>query len=172
MTLRAPDLFCGAGGATKGLQRSMIAVPITLRQANDFVAAFHRHNRPTSRDGGKYAIGCSDGSTMVGVAIVGLPVARLLNDGWTAEVLRVCAAPNAPRNVNSFLYARCWNAWRAMGGHRIVTYTLKVESGESLRGAGWRVVAECRPGVWNRAGRYREWDDIYGQQKLRWEAAV
>lgn len=153
----------------------LIAVPVTLKQANDFVAAFHRHNKPTQRDAGKFAIACSDGNQLAGVAIVGRPLARVLDDGWTAEVTRVCVGPGAPRNANSFLYARCWNAWRAMGGHRMVTYTLQSESGASLRGAGWRVVAELKPrseGAWGAAGRYREWQSIYGQQKLRWEVAV
>ena len=62
-------------------------------------------------------------------------------------------------------------AWRAMGGRKLITYTLQSESGESLRGAGFRVVAECKGGGWNRPniGRSREWQPIYGQQKLRWE---
>lgn len=45
--------------------------PMTIREANAFVASFHRHNRPTS--GGKYAIGVLDGPELVGVAIVGRP---------------------------------------------------------------------------------------------------
>jgi hypothetical protein len=149
----------------------LITVPITLREANDFVANFHRHNGRTSRNGGKFAIGCSNGNQLVGVAIVGLPIARTLADGFTAEVLRCCVIDSAPKNVNSFLYACCWRAWRAMGGKKLITYTLKSESGASLRGAGWRVVAECKPGGWDRPNieRVRRWKPIYGQTKFRWE---
>ena len=147
----------------------LTAVPITLREANDFVYNFHRHNGRTSRNGGKFAIGCSVGGELVGVAIVGRPVARLLNDTFTAEVLRVCTIDTAPKGANSFLYACCWRAWRAMGGRRIVTYTLVDESGASLRGAGWKVIAETSPGKWDRKSRERRWQPIYGQQKLRWE---
>lgn len=151
-------------------------LPITLREANRFVEQFHRHNGRTARDAGKFAIGVeSDQSdstrTLVGVAIVGHPLARLLQDGYTAEILRVCTNANAPKNACSILYAACWRAWRAMGGRRLVTYTLKTESGASLRGAGWRIVAETKAQPWDRRGRARDWQPIYGQQKFRWEVA-
>jgi hypothetical protein len=120
-------------------------VPITLREANDFVEQFHRHSKRTSRDGGRFAIGATDDSGMVGVAIVGRPLARMLNDSFTAEVLRCCVLPTAPRNACSFLYGRCWRIWQQMGGRRMVTYTLQTESGASLKGAGWKVAGEVRP---------------------------
>lgn len=146
-------------------------IPMTLREANDFVEQFHRHSSRTSRDGGKFAIGASDGSRMLGIAIVGRPVARLLNDSYTAEVLRVCVLPELPprNNVCSFLYGRCWRIWQQMGGRRMVTYTLASESGSSLAGAGWRVLGQSAPGGWSRDGREREWQPIYGQAKFRWE---
>jgi hypothetical protein len=149
-------------------------MPLTLREANDFVEQFHRHSRRTARDGGRFAIGASDGEQMVGVAIVGRPVARLLNDSYTAEVLRVCVAPDLPprNNVCSFLYGRCWRIWQQMGGKRMVTYTLTTESGSSLAGAGWRVLGKTDPGDWKRDGRERSWYPIYGQAKFRWEAAA
>ncbi len=54
----------------------------------------------------------------------------------------------------------------------LVTYTLQTESGASLRGAGWKVVAELapnKPSMWQtRPGR--EWQPVVGQAKLRWEA--
>jgi hypothetical protein len=140
---------------------------MSIREANAYVEQFHRHNKPTR--GGKFALGVSDGEQLVGVAIVGRPIARLLNDGYTAEVLRTCCADGAPKGANSCMYSACWRAWRAMGGRRLVTYTLATESGASLRGAGWTIIAEVKPGGWNRDGREREWQPIYGQQKLRWE---
>jgi len=158
-------------GDIASIDAKLIAVPMTLREANNVVENYHRHNKRTSRDGGKFAIGASD-TQLRGVAIVGRPVARLLDDGFTAEVLRTCVIPGGPRNVNSFLYGCCWRAWKAMGGRKLITYTLTTESGESLRGAGWTVVAECKPSTgWNREklGRLREWQEIYGQAKLRWE---
>lgn len=150
----------------------MKVVPCSLREANEFVASFHRHNRPVQ--GAKFALGASDGDRLVGVAIVGRPVARRLDDGLTAEVTRCCVLDDAPKGTCSFLYSRAWRAWAALGGGRLVTYTLASESGASLRGAGWRVVAQS-PGFaigkgWTtRPGR--EWQPVVGQMKLRWEVA-
>jgi hypothetical protein len=149
-------------------------IPITLREANDFVSNHHRHSGRTWRDGGKFAIGASDGEQMWGVAIVGRPLARMLDDGWTAEVTRTCVRPDAPKGTCSFLYGRCWRIWQQMGGARLVTYTLETESGSSLRGAGWRIAGESKPtsSGWARKDRQRAWQPIYGQLKLRWEVSA
>ena len=120
-------------------------VPMTLRRANDFVALYHRHNGRTARNGGKWACGLADAGKLVGVAIVGNPLSATLMDGWTAEVLRVCVLDTAPKGSCSMLYGACWRAYSAMGGQRLVTYTLESESGASLRGAGWRVVGKTKP---------------------------
>ena len=145
-------------------------VPLTLREANEFVANFHRHNKPVQ--GCRFAVGAVADGDMVGVAIVGRPVARGLQDGLTAEVTRVCVQEDAPRNVCSFLYGRCWRIWQQMGGRRMVTYTLQSESGASLRGAGWKVVGEVKPQGWDRKERQRDWQPIYGQLKFRWGVEV
>lgn len=155
----------------------MTLMPITLREANDFVENFHRHNGRTSRDGGKFAIGVGDEALgLVGVAIVGNPLSATLMDGWTAEVLRVCTREEAPKGCCSMLYGACWRAWRAMGGKRLITYTLKSESGSSLRGAGWRVVGETKPikDGWRKndhLNAIRKWTPVMGQLKLRWEVS-
>lgn len=120
-------------------------VPMTLRKANDFVAEHHRHNGRTARNGGKWSAGVAVDGKLVGVAIVGNPLSATLMDGWTAEVLRVCTVEAAPKGTCSMLYQACWRAWRAMGGRRLITYTLQSESGASLRGANWRVVGQTKP---------------------------
>jgi hypothetical protein len=150
----------------------MNILPITLREANDFVEQFHRHNGRTSNDGGRFAIAASVEEGIVGVAIVGRPLARLLQDGLTAEVLRVCTRDGSPKGTCSFLYSRCWRIWQAMGGRRLITYTLASEKGHSLKGAGWKIMGETSPTSvgWGRDGRARDWQPIYGQQKFRWEA--
>lgn len=155
----------------------LTAVPISLREANDFVTNHHRHSGRTARDGGKFAIGASDGDGLIGVAIVGNPLSATLMDGFTAEVLRVCVLPDAPKNACSFLYGRCWRAWQQMGGRKMVTYTLATESGASLRGAGWTVVGQVEPhDRWRNKTKQdaigRDWQPIYGQQKFRWEVAA
>ncbi len=57
-------------------------VPVTFADAKAFVADWHRHHRPPV--GHKYSIGvANDDDVLVGVAVVGRPVARLLDDGLT-----------------------------------------------------------------------------------------
>ena len=150
---------------------ALTAIPMTLTEAKEFVDNFHRHNE--APQGGVFAVGVSDGLALVGVAIVGRPVARMLDDGQTLEVTRCCVLDDAPRNACSFLYGRCWQAARALGWRKMVTYTLQSESGASLRGAGWKVVAQTKEsdgtGWMNRPGR--EWQSVVGQSKFRWEAA-
>jgi len=60
----------------------MTIVPITLKTANEFIAAHHRHHKPTR--GHKWSIGLEHNNEIVGVAIVGRPVARGADTGLTA----------------------------------------------------------------------------------------
>lgn len=107
--------------------------PVTLKQANAFVDAHHRHNKPAR--GHKFSIGVFAAETLVGVAIAGRPVARGLDDGRTLEVNRTCT--DGYPNANSMLYGAIWRAAKAMGYLRCVTYTREDEPGTSLRAAGW-----------------------------------
>ena len=116
------------------------AVPLTLKDCNEYIQNFHRHNKPVQ--GSKFAFGCKYKGKLVAVCVVGRPIARYKDDGFTAEVTRTCVFDDAPKGVNSFLYSRAWKAWKAMGGKRIITYTLQSESGASLRGAGWKILHE------------------------------
>ncbi len=140
--------------------------PVSLREASAFVAEHHRHHKPPR--GGLFALAAAVGATVVAVAIVGRPVARRLQDGWTVEVTRLCST--GERNACSFLYAAAWRAARAMGYRRLVTYTLAEEGGASLRAAGWKLIGEAGGGSWSRAERPRV-DEHPLQRKLRWEAA-
>ena len=90
---------------------------------------------------------------MYGAAIIGRPVARHLDDGWTAEVVRLVT--DSTPHVASMLYAASWRATRAMGYRKLITYTLASEPGASLRGAGWRVVGEVRGRSWDTPTRPR-----------------
>lgn len=156
----------------------MNLLPVNLREANDFVASFHRHNGRTSRNGGRWALGVEHDGELVGVAIVGNPLSATFMDGRTAEVLRTCTNEKAPLGAISKMLSACWRAWRAMGGCRLITYTLQTETGASLRGSGWKVVAELAANNvranWNKskATERREWQPIYGQAKFRWEKAL
>ena len=146
-------------------------VPVTLEQANDVVARLHRHNKPVV--GARFCIGIKRGSELVGVAIVGRPVAPKLDDGMTAEITRVCT--DGTRNAASMLYGACRKAARAMGYDRIFTYTLSEEGGASLRAAGFKLDKADAGGsarMWhNRDGRKVEpvGNDLIGG-KWRWAA--
>lgn len=147
---------------------SLQIVPCTVRDACSFVGQVHRHHR--APNGGLWAVAVAEGDDVVGVAIVAQPVARMLMDGWTLEVIRVAVKEGHP-NGCSMLYAACRRAALALGWRKCVTYTLPEEGGASLRSAGWRVVAErTGGGTWSRQKRPRV-DRHPMQQKIRWEAA-
>lgn len=138
--------------------------PISLRDARAFVAAVHRHH--DAPQGGKFAVAAWHEGKHVGVAIVGRPVSRVLDDGWTAEVTRV--ATDGTRNACSFLYGAAKRAAQAMGYARVITYTLPEESGASLRAVGWKQIRLTRAQSWNRPSRIR-FDRHPTGEKLLWE---
>lgn len=145
-------------------------IPISLKDANEFVSQHHRHSSPLVNQM-HFAVAAGYEDRVVGVAIVGLPVARALNDEWTAEVRRV--ATDGTRNACSMLYGAAWRAARALGYRRLVTYTLASESGSSLKASGWTVVAELPargPKGWNTPSRPRV--EVAGQERLRWELST
>jgi hypothetical protein len=150
---------------------SVHIVPCKLKEAGEFVTNFHRHNK--APHGALFAVGASDGTNLVGVAIVGRPVSRHMDDGTTVEVTRCCVVDDAPKGTPSALYGACWRAAKAMGWGRLITYTLQSESGASMRGAGWKLIAERAandPARWqSRTGR--EWQPVVGQAKFLWSAA-
>jgi hypothetical protein len=144
-------------------------VPLKIKEANDFVEKWHRHSARTNNDGGKFAVGLEHGGQLVGVAIVGRPVARLLQTPGAAEVTRLCTSPDAPKGSESKLYSRVKRIWQLMGGTTIHTYTLKRESGASMRGAGMKEpAAEVAQQQWTRPSRERAERQIYVEPKVRW----
>jgi hypothetical protein len=144
-------------------------VPITFRQACAFIAEHHRHHQPPR--GMKFAVGVAVGDGLVGVATVGRPVARHLDDGRTVEVTRTCTL--GTRNANSMLYGAAWRAARAMGYWRMITYTQRGESGASLRAAGLSPVAELRARAgWHSPGRPRISHGVDRIERTRWEISA
>jgi len=140
-------------------------IPMVLLEANSFVRLHHRHHKPVP--GAKFCIGLSDGESVRGVAIVGRPVARNSDDGWTLEVNRCCT--DGVKNGCSMLYGAAWKAARALGYRKLITYTLQEEGGASLRGSGWKCLGLAGGGNWNTKSRPRVDTDIQ-QMKFKWEA--
>lgn len=131
----------------------MIAVPMELKEAQAYINKYHRHHQAANRD--KFRIAASDGKNILGVVQVGRPVSRMLDDGQTLEVLRLCT--NGNRNVCSFLYSRAARIAKEMGYCKIITYILETESGSSLKASGWKMEADKVGGSdWNVPSRPRE----------------
>ena len=147
---------------------TLTVVPISFGEASAFVSAHHRHHKPPV--GHKFSIGvANDAGQIVGVAMIGRPVSRHLDDQWTLEVNRTCT--DGTPNANSALYGAAWRACKALGFRRLITYTRADESGTSLKAAGWRVIAERRPRKgWSAPSRPRVDTTEHGIQRVLWEA--
>src|SRR5436189_1396337 len=97
--------------------------PIFQDEAFEFIERFHRHHKKPV--GSVFQIAVNDGSKIVGVAIVGRPVNRTLQDGFTMEVTRLCT--DGTKNVCSMLYSACWRVARNLGYRKLITYILDNE---------------------------------------------
>jgi len=145
----------------------MEITPITFKEANAFVAKFHRHHKPMQ--GCKFCLAVSDDDKVVGVAIVGRPVARMLDNGWTLEVNRCCT--DGTKNACSMLYSSAWKAAKALGYKRLITYTLPEEGGASLKASNWVCLGLRGGGNWNVKSRPRvDTSELLRGQKILWEA--
>lgn len=144
----------------------MRLVPVTLRQANEFVKAHHRHHGPVT--GWKFGVGLEEEGQLVGVAIAGRPVSRMTqqNEPQTIEVTRVCTTGH--KNAPSMLYGAISRAAFALGYTKVITFTLPEESGTSLKAVRARNVGITKGGSWSRPSRARQ-DDHPLQAKLKWE---
>lgn len=147
------------------MSRKLTIERIGLDEANAFVREHHRHHKPVV--GHLFSIGAAREGKIVGVAIVGRPVARMRDDGATAEITRLCT--DGTRNACSFLYGSAARAAFALGFKRIGTYILASEPGTSLTAAGWRLIGERGGGSWSREERPRV-DKHPTQAKLLFEA--
>lgn len=150
-----------------GYDAMLRVIPIHHKEANAFVAAHHRHHKPTV--GHKFSVAVADEEgNLRGVAIVGRPVARKQDNGLTLEVNRCCT--DGARNACSMLYQAAWRVAKAMGYTRLITYTLPKEGGASLRGAGWNCLGERHGSNWNVPSRPRlDTPEHLRCQKWLWE---
>jgi hypothetical protein len=137
--------------------------PISIRDAGRVVREWHRHL--DAPQGARFAVAAWKDDRLVGVALVGNPIARLAMNGTTAEVIRV--ATDGTENACSFLYSRAKRAAQALGFTRVVTKTLPEESGASLRAVGAVATGTTRAQQWDRENRRRKQHPQ--APKLRWE---
>lgn len=141
--------------------------PISFRDAQRFVRENHRHNKPPI--GHKFSIGVYDGDRLCGVAMVGRPVGRYLDDGLTLEVNRCCT--DGTKNACSILYGAAWRAAKALGYKHLVTYTRQSENGASLRAAGWKYDGPAGGTHWT-GQRYEQTEIVLDELKVRWRKDV
>lgn len=148
-------------------QTRLKVVPIDLRETSAYVKAHLRHNGIAVGYKFAVAVAAEDG-VVRGVAIVGRPVARRLDDRLTPEVDRL--ATDGTPNACSALYGAAWRVAREMGCERLVTYVLASEPGTSLKASGWKCVGEAGGGSWSVPSR--PWEDKQPtERKVRWEMA-
>jgi hypothetical protein len=140
----------------------------------DAVDEHHRHHdAPLSH---KFSVEIYNGDLRVGVAVIGRPVSRRLQEAepHTLEVLRVCTwgHHSLRRNASSKLYAAAAKRARQFGYNKLITYTLhEQESGGSLVASGWEKTKITRPESWNRSSRPRK-DKAPTCAKVRWEKGL
>jgi hypothetical protein len=146
----------------------MKIIPITLKGANSYVSTYHRHHKPSV--GHKFSIGLEENDVLVGVAIMGRPVARNSDDGLTIEVARLCT--NGIKNGCSMLYQAAARASKELGYKKIQTYILEIESGTSLKAAGWKLEAITPGGQWKHTDGKERRTDQPTMPKQRWARSL
>lgn len=156
----------GMDAQGKGLR----LVRVSLKVANEHVAAWHRHNDPVVQS--VFQVGVCDGDGVLrAVAIVESPKGRGNNDGDTLEVTRL--ASDGTKNACSMLYGACARATFALGARRLITYTQEDEGGASLRAAGFRLVASRPPRKgWDTVSRPRNNARYHSSQRSFWEVVA
>lgn len=155
---------------------SLYLCPVDWQTARGFVTSWHRHH-PRPPAGHKFCTGVAADRVLVGVAIVGRPTSRelddhaLVTDATTLEVTRTVT--DGYRNANSMLYGAAARGAFAQGYRRVITYTQDGESRASLRAAGWRIIAELPPRAgWDCPSRPRADHGVDHIARTLWEKAA
>lgn len=149
-------------------EKSLRVELLDQKRANEWVDQHHSHLGPSR--GSMFSVGVFDHTgDLHCVAQVGIPRARMLLDGFTAEVVRV--ASDRTRNAASLALGACWRACSSVGYKRLVSYTLLGESGVSYTAAGWRPTRLSGGGQWSRDGRERA-SAKQPDPKVRWEVGA
>lgn len=138
--------------------------PISFVEACEFVKQYHRHHKPPT--GHKYSIAASIDGKIVGVVMVGRPVGRFDDNGWTLEVNRLCT--DGTKNACSFLYRAAWRVAKNLGYKKLITFILDTENGASLKASGFKEIGKAGGKSWSVKSRPRV-DTAPKQYKIRFE---
>ena len=104
-------------------------VPLSLREANDFLAKHSRSYRPMR--GCKFCVGCALDGELAGAAIAG----RCREDGQAVQIDRIYATGG--RTAYGMLYGAAARAAQALGYWRIIAFLRPDRPDSALRSAGW-----------------------------------
>lgn len=145
---------------------SLIIVHVELSEANAIVKRWHRHHKEAQ--GHRFSIGVYDTKKqeLVGAAIVGRPVARLVNWRTTVEVVRLVS--DGTKNACSILYAASARVAKELGYEKIQTYILDTEAGTSLLASGWECESKTAGGGHGWHSRSGRRNDQPENTKQRW----
>lgn len=139
---------------------------LPLREACGFIARHHRHHVPPQ--GGIVALGLWEDEKLVGIGILGRPLARAAQMNGDAELIRLCVLPDVA-HAASALQARMKRVAQSLGFRRMLTYTLADEAGTSMRAAGMqRDIDLTRGGEWTTPTRKRLAAIHPTARKIRW----
>ena len=86
------------------MKNKLHIVPIKQDEAKAYINQKHRHHKAPV--GSIFQVAAAKDGKIVGVAMVGRPIARKLDNGWTLEVNRLCT--DGTKNACSMLYSACW----------------------------------------------------------------
>lgn len=136
---------------TTNTEIKMDLIPIFQKEAFEFIDKIHRHNKKPQ--GSVVQIGLTNGNQLIGVVILGRPINKTLQDGYTLEITRL--ATDGTKNACSKLYAAAWRAAKAIGYRKVITYILNTQPGTSLKASGWTLIGQRGGGTWNRPNRQR-----------------
>jgi hypothetical protein len=175
------ELMRGAPGYSGGVRRviescgqlildwNLEVAPVDWATVKAFVHDHHRHcKRPA---GWRFGAGVMNGSDLLGVVVVGRPVARMLDQKRIVEVNRLCIREDLPQglewNACSLLYGWAAREAKRRGFERIITYTLASEPGTTLTAAGWTAESFTPGRRWDSPSRPRG-DNTPTEDKVRW----
>lgn len=137
-------------------------IPLSLKQANEFVTVHHRHHKAVA--GCKFCIGLEQDDKLIGVAICGRPVSRYFDDGKTLEINRLCT--NGTYNACSKLYGACTRIAKEMGYSKVITYILESENGASLKASNFICEGKAGGKIWT--GTRKCDNGVPREYKQRW----
>ena len=138
---------------------------ITFSQAKELVEDWHNHLKPPA--GWKFGFALEDDIGIVGVIIVGRPVARKLDDGSTMEITRCALIGKGIKNAASMMIGAACRTAQLQGYTRMISYTLEDEDGAAYRAAGFQVDHISKGHKWNCKSRARS-DEQPTCDKKRW----